>query len=96
MKHVTMSQAKHELAKCLKTARRETVVITSRGKPTGLLIGLEDADDFWEYQLVNDPRFVNRIAQARASVRAGKGIPVEQIDFKTASVTPRTGPKRRP
>ena len=95
MKHVTKSEAKLDLAKYLETAKRETVVITSRGKPTGLLIALEDADDLWEEQLVNDPRFVKRITQARASARSGKGIPLEQIDFKMAKVVPHTGRKRR-
>ena len=96
MKHITISQSKQDLAKCLKIARSETVVITSRGKPTGLLIALEDADDLWGEQLVNDPRFVKRITQARASARSGKSIPLEQIDFKAAKVKPQSNRKRRP
>ena len=57
MKQVTMSQVKQDLADCLKTARRETVVITSRGKPTGVLIGFETDEDWSDYQLETDPDF---------------------------------------
>ena len=30
-------------------------------------------------QLENDPRFLRRIAQARASLRAGRGVPLEGL-----------------
>ena len=80
MKQVTMSQVKQELADCLKTAQRETVVITSRGKPTGVLIGFETDEDWSDYQLETDPRFLRRIQQARNSLRKGNGVPLEQLD----------------
>jgi hypothetical protein len=36
-------------------------------------------DDWFDYKLEHDPRFLQRIAQARASVRAGKGVRLEDI-----------------
>jgi hypothetical protein len=33
----------------------------------------------WDDRLENDPRFLRRIEQARASARAGRGIRLEDI-----------------
>jgi hypothetical protein len=33
-----------------------------------------------EYRLENDPRFLHRIEQARADLRAGRGVRLEDID----------------
>jgi hypothetical protein len=32
------------------------------------------------YQLENDPRFLNRMTQARASIREGGGIRLEELE----------------
>jgi hypothetical protein len=53
--------------------------ITKHGKPAGVLIGFKSEDDWFEYKLENDPRFLRRIAQARESLRQGKGIPWEKV-----------------
>jgi hypothetical protein len=34
----------------------------------------------WDDQLENDPHFLHRIEQARASARAGQGIRLEDIE----------------
>lgn len=34
----------------------------------------------WDDRLENDPRFLHRIEQARASLRAGRGIRLEDIE----------------
>jgi len=44
-----------------------------------VLIGFAGEDDWFDYRLENDPRFAARIAQARASFRAGKAIPWEDV-----------------
>lgn len=43
------------------------------------LIGFESEDDWFDYRLENDPRFLRRIEAARASLRAGKGVKPEEI-----------------
>jgi hypothetical protein len=43
------------------------------------LIGFESEDDWFDYRLENDPRFLKRIEAARKSLRAGKGIRIEDI-----------------
>ena len=47
----------------------------------GVLIGFSDDDDWFEYRLLNDPRFHARIAAARSSLRAGKGMRLRSVDF---------------
>ncbi|MFZ0839935.1 MAG: hypothetical protein WAM77_20920 [Xanthobacteraceae bacterium] len=43
-------------------------------------IGFESGDDWFEYRLEHDPRFLRRIEQARSSLRSGRGVRLEDID----------------
>ena len=40
----------------------------------------EATDDWLDDRLENDPRFLRRIETARRSLRAGRGIRVEDVD----------------
>jgi hypothetical protein len=55
------------------------VVITRHGKPAGVLIGFASEDDWFDYRLDNDARFLSRIEKARASLRAGQGVRLEDV-----------------
>ena len=74
MKKAALSTVKDDLSKFLRMAEREEVVITRHGKPAGVLIGFRSEDDWFDYRLENDPRFLRRIEAARRSLRAGKGV----------------------
>ncbi len=80
MKKVPLSEVKDDLSRYLRAAEKEEVVITRHGKPAGVLIGFGSEDDWFDYRLERDPRFVRRIEAARRSLRAGKGIPLERIE----------------
>lgn len=56
-------------------------MITRHGRPAGVLIGFESEDDWFEYRLENDPRFQKRIKQARASLRAGRDVALEDVEL---------------
>ena len=73
MKEVALSEVKDDLSRYLRQAAKEEIVITRHGKAAGVLIGFESEDDWFDYRLENDPRFLDRIAAARASLRAGRG-----------------------
>jgi prevent-host-death family protein len=77
MKKIALSEVKDDLSRYLHLAEKEEVVITRHGKPAGVLIGFESEDDWVDYRLENDPRFLQRIAQARSSIKSGKGIKLE-------------------
>jgi prevent-host-death family protein len=80
MKQVPLSEVKDDLSRLLREAETREIVITRRGKPAGVLIGFESEDDWFEYQLERDPRFLRRIEHARADLRAGRGVRLEDID----------------
>lgn len=80
MKKAALAEVKDNLSRYLHEAAREKIVITRHGKPAGVLIGFETEDDWFDFKLENDPRFLKRIAQARASLRHGKGVAWEKIE----------------
>jgi len=79
MKKISLSEVKDDLSRYLHIAENEEVVITRHGKPAGVLIGFKSEDDWLDYRLEHDPSFLRRIAQARADIRAGKGIRIENL-----------------
>jgi len=79
MKKVALSDVKDDLSRYLRLAEGEEIVITRHGKPAGVLIGFKSEDDWFEYRLQSDPRFLARIEAARQSIRAGRGIPLEEV-----------------
>ena len=80
MKTVALSEVKDDLSRYLRMAERERVVITRHGKPAGVLIGFESEEDWFDYKLENDPRFLRRVESARRNLRAGRGVPLEDLD----------------
>lgn len=80
MKEVPLSVVKDDLSRFLREAGKQEIVITRHGKPAGVLIGFKSEDDWFEYRLETDPRFLGRIEQARASIRAGRGVRLEDVD----------------
>jgi len=81
MRKVPLHEAKDDLSKYLRAAEREEILITRHGKPAGVLIGFSSEDDWFEYRLEHDPRFLRRIAQARSSIAAGKGVNLGGADL---------------
>jgi prevent-host-death family protein len=80
MKKVALSDAKNELSKYLRAAEKEEIVITRHGKAAGVLIGFKSEEEWFEYRLRNDPRFLARIESARRSIRSGEGIALEDLE----------------
>jgi len=79
IKEVPLAAVKDDLSRYLREAEKAEILITRHGKPAGVLIGFGSEDDWFDYRLENDPRFLERIAEARASLRAGRGIRLEDI-----------------
>ena len=80
VKEVPIAKVKDDFSRYLKEAAGREIVITRHGKPAGVLIGFESEEDWLEYRLENDPRFLKRIAEARTSVRAGRGVALEDVE----------------
>jgi prevent-host-death family protein len=80
VKEVPLSEIKDDLSRYLREAETQEIVITRHGKPAGILIGFESEDDWFEYRLENDPRFLRRIEEARNSLQAGRGVRLEDLE----------------
>jgi prevent-host-death family protein len=80
VKEVPLSEIKDDLSRYLREAETQEIVITRHGKPAGVLIGFGSEEDWFEYRLENDPRFLRRVEQARNNLRAGRGIRLEDLE----------------
>ena len=79
MKKAALSEVKDDLSRFLRLAEKHAVIITRHGKPAGVLIGFKSEEDWFDYRLENDPRFLARVEAARASLRAGRGVKLEAV-----------------
>jgi prevent-host-death family protein len=80
VKEVPLSEIKDDLSRYLREAETQEIVITRHGRPAGVLIGFESEEDWLDYRLEHDPRFLRRIEQARNSLRAGRGVKLEDVE----------------
>jgi prevent-host-death family protein len=80
VKEVPLSEVKDDFSRYLREAAQQQIVITRHGKPAGVLIGFASEEEWFDYRLENDPRFLERIEKARGSLRAGRGVKLEEIE----------------
>ena len=69
----------HAESRHWRLAEEEEIVITRHGRPAGVLIGFHSEDDWLEYRLEHHPGFLRRVAEARAALRDGLGVPLEEL-----------------
>jgi len=79
VRHVALAEIKDDLSRFLRLAESEEIVITRHGKPAGVLIGFESEDDWLDYRLEHHPEFLRRVAEARDSLRSGRGVRLEDL-----------------
>lgn len=80
MKKIALTEIEDDLAKYLHLAEEEEVVITQGGKPAGVLIGFRSEEDWLDWELENDPRFLQRIEAARQGLEKGEGLRLEDVE----------------
>jgi len=80
MKTVALAKVKDDLSRYLRQAEREEIVITRHGRPAGVLIGFESEDDWLDYRIEHHPEFLRRVAEARAALRDGRGVRLENLE----------------
>jgi prevent-host-death family protein len=80
VRQVPLSELKDDLSRFLREAEKQEIVITRHGKPAGVLIGFRSEDDWFDYRLENDPRFLRRIERARQNLQAGRGVKIEDVN----------------
>ena len=82
MKQVPIEEVSKDLLGYLQVAQKDYVIVTREGVAIGLLVGLEDSEDWWEELLLQNPQFLKRIEKARRNLREGKGISLEEMRKK--------------
>jgi prevent-host-death family protein len=76
---VAVAEVKDDFSKYLRLATEGEILITRHGRPAGVLIGFASEDDWFDYRLEHHPEFLRRVAQARAAIRDGRGVPLEEV-----------------
>ncbi len=61
--------------------RRETWVLTRRGRPVAAVVPVDD-EDYFSMRLADDARFIEIIERSRASYKATSGIPLAEARRK--------------
>ena len=56
------------------------MLITRQSRPAGVLVGFASEDDWIDYRIENDPRFLRRIEAARRGLAEGRGVKIEDIE----------------
>jgi prevent-host-death family protein len=79
MKKHTMSEAKNDICSIVREAEKEEVLITRHGKPAAIVIGFHDEDDWFDYRVEHDERFLRKIAKAREEIRKGQYITLDEL-----------------
>ena len=63
----------------LRKAAKDEVVVTKHGRPTAVIIGFETEDDWFDYRLENDERFLERVEESRRQIRRGEYVLLEDL-----------------
>ena len=76
---VPLSKVKNNFSEFIRKAGRQEVVITIHGRPAAVIIGFEDEDDWLEYRLLKDERFLARVSESRLQYKEGKFKTLEEL-----------------
>jgi prevent-host-death family protein len=78
-RRMALAKVKDDLSRYLRLVADREILITRHGRPAGVLIGFESDEDWFEYRLEHHPEFLGRIQEARAAIRAGRGVRLEDL-----------------
>jgi len=79
MKKHTMTEAKNDICSIIRESEKEEVLITRHGKPAAVVIGFHDDDDWFDYRLEHDKKFLRKIAEARAEIQKGQYVTLDEL-----------------
>jgi len=78
MMRVELAEATDSLSEYTRKARKEPVIVTRHGKPVAMLRSLTE-DEWEDFVVSTDPRFIALIERSRARYKPGTGIPLAEI-----------------
>jgi len=74
MKIASVADVKARFSAFLKESKRGPVVVTRNGKPTAVLLSVDDEDEIERLTLAYSPKFQKMLNLARQQIREGVGI----------------------
>jgi len=77
MRFANVRELKNKTSEILRLAGKEEVVVTSRGKPTAIIKGVSE-EDFEDYLLENNPKFLAALEKAKEEYTRFGGISIEE------------------
>jgi prevent-host-death family protein len=72
MTKIPVAKVKDNFSNILRRAGKEEIVVTVHGRPVAVIIGFENEDDWLEYRLLKDDKFLTRVAESRQQCKDGK------------------------
>ena len=90
MKTIPAQELRTNLEAVLNSAQAERIVISRRGKPCAVLVGIEDYDAE-DLRLASSPDFWEMIRQRRT---AGKSIPLAEVEERLGVTSRKSSNKR--
>jgi prevent-host-death family protein len=72
MTKIPVAKVKDNFSNILRRAGKEEIVVTVHGRPVAVIIGFENEDDWLEYRLLRDDKFLARVAESRQQYKEGK------------------------
>ena len=94
MKKVEMAQATASLADYARRARRESVVVTLRGKPVATVTAVPRGADWESVAIGSNPKFLQIMERSRAAHRKSGGISPDEMR-RQLGIEPRPNAKKQ-
>jgi len=74
MKIASVADVKARFSAFLRESKRGPVVVTRNGKPTAVLLSVDDEDEIERLTLAYSPKFQKMLNLAKQQIREGRGI----------------------
>jgi len=84
MRFANVRELKNKTSEILRAAEKEEIVVTSKGKPKAIIKGISE-EDFEDYLLENNPKFLSALEKAREEYLKLGGINIEEYLEKRKS-----------
>ncbi len=84
MKFANVRELKNKTSEILRSAEKEEIVVTSKGKPKAIIKGVSE-EDFEDYLLENNPKFLAALEKAREEYLQMGGIGIDEYLKKRKS-----------
>jgi prevent-host-death family protein len=81
MKFANVRELKNKTSEILRSAEKEAVIITSKGKPRAIVTAISE-EDFEDYLLERSPKLMDVLAEAQAEYLSSGGVKLDDYVAK--------------